>query len=74
MPTAALGTVLDTFNETTAAATTGKITFGLIAAIWSASVGISAIQDTLNDVYKIKDSRSYFVARIYAMGLTAPFH
>lgn len=70
MPTAALGTVLGTFNETTAAATTGKITFGLIAAIWSASVGISAIQDTLNDVYKIEDSRSYFVAGIYAIGLT----
>jgi membrane protein len=28
------------------------------------------LQDTLNDVYKIRDSRSYFVARIYAIGLT----
>ena len=32
IPTAALGTVLSTFNETTAAATSGKVTFGLIAA------------------------------------------
>jgi membrane protein len=70
LPTAALGTVLDTFNETTAAATSGKITFGLIAAIWSASVGISAIQDTLNVVYKIEGSRSFIRARIYAIGLT----
>ena len=70
IPTAALGTVLSTFNETTAAATSGKVTFGLIAAIWSASVGISAIQDTLNAVYRIDDSRSYFVARIQAIGLT----
>jgi membrane protein len=70
IPTAALGTVLSTFNETTAAATSGKVTFGLIAAIWSASVGISAIQDTLNGVYKIEDSRSYFMARIQAIGLT----
>jgi membrane protein len=70
IPTAALGTVLDTFNETTAAATPGKLTFGLIAAIWSASVGISAIQDTLNAVYKIEDSRSFIVARIQAIGLT----
>jgi membrane protein len=62
--------VLSTFNETTAAATSGKVTFGLIAAIWSASVGISAIQDTLNAVYKIADSRSYIVARIQAIGLT----
>jgi membrane protein len=70
IPTAALGTVLNTFNETTAAATSGKLTFGLIAAIWSASVGISAIQDTLNVVYKIRESRSYFKARLYAIGLT----
>ena len=70
IPTAALGTVLETFNETTAAATSGKLTFGLIATIWSASVGISAIQDTLNIVYKVQDTRSYFRARIYAIGLT----
>lgn len=62
--------MLATFNETTAAATSGKLTFGLIAAIWSASVGISAIQDTLNIVYKVEDTRSYFKARIYAIGLT----
>jgi membrane protein len=70
IPTVALGTVLKTFNETAAAATSGKITFGLIAAIWSASVGISAIQDTLNVVYKIQNTRSYVKARIYAIGLT----
>ena len=70
IPTAALGTVLATFNETNAAATSGKLTFGLIAAIWSASVGISAIQDTLNVVYKVEDTRSYFKARMYAIALT----
>ena len=70
VPTSALDTILATFNETTAASTSGKLTFGLIASIWSASVGISAVQDTLNDVYKIKDARSYFVARFYAIGLT----
>lgn len=70
IPTSALATVLSTFNETTAAASSDKVTLGLVAAIWSASVGISAIQDTLNIVYKIEDSRSYFVARLHAIGLT----
>jgi membrane protein len=70
IPTQALGTILDTFNETAAASSSGKITFGLIAAVWSASVGISALQDTLNAVYKINDSRSYLRARIDAIGLT----
>jgi membrane protein len=70
IPTSALGAVLNTFNETTTAASSGKLTFGSIAAIWSASIGISAIQDTLNEVYKIDDSRSYVMARIYAIILT----
>jgi membrane protein len=70
IPTTALATVLSTFNQTAVAASSGKVTFGLIAALWSASVGISAIQDTLNVVYKIDDSRSYFVARIYAIHIS----
>lgn len=70
LPTSALATVLQTFNETTAAATSGKLTFGLVAAIWSASVGVSAIQDALNSVYKVKESRSYLKARVYAICLT----
>jgi membrane protein len=70
IPTQALGAVLHTFNETTAASSSGKLTFGLIAAIWSASVGISAIQDTLNAVYRIRDSRSFIKARVHAIGLT----
>lgn len=70
IPTSAMGAVLKTFNETTAASTSGKVTFGLIAAIWSASVGVSAIQETLNAVYNLEDRRSYIVARLQAIGLT----
>jgi membrane protein len=70
VPTSALGMVLTTFNETTTNATRGKLTFGLIASIWSASVGISAVQDALNTVYRVRDPRSYFRARLSAIGLT----
>ena len=70
IPHAAMGTVLETFNQTTAATTSGKLTFGLIFAIWSASVGFSAIQDSLNIVYRIKETRSYFAARLSAIGVT----
>jgi membrane protein len=70
IPTAALGAVLKTFNETTAAASSDKLTFALIAAIWSASAGISAVQDTLDDVYKVEGGRSYFFARLCAIALT----
>ncbi len=70
IPKPAMGTVLQTFVQITATATTGKVTFGFIGALWAASAGISAIQDTLNDVYEIQDSRSYLKARFYAIGLT----
>ncbi len=70
IPTSALGTVLSTFDQTTAHSSSGKITFGLIAAVWSASVGISAVQETLDAVYKIYDRRSYFKARAEAIILT----
>jgi membrane protein len=70
IPTSALSAVLNTFNEATVAATSGKLTFGSIAAIWSASVGISAIQDTLNAVFKLDGRRSYIVARVGAILLT----
>jgi len=70
IPHAAMGMVLATFNETTAAATSGKLTFGVVAALWSASVGFSAIQDSLNVVYKVPETRSYLRARLSAIGVT----
>jgi membrane protein len=70
IPPPALGMVVSTFNETTSAASSGKITFGLIVALWSGSAGISAIQDTLNAVYKTVDPRSFLMARLQAIGLT----
>ncbi len=70
IPTSAFATVLNTFNQTAAAASSGKVTFGSIAALWSASVGISAIQDTLNEVFKLEGRRSYIMARIEAILLT----
>jgi membrane protein len=70
VPHAAMGIVLETFNQTTEHATSGKITFGLAAALWSASVGFAAIQDTLNTVYKVKETRAYWKVRGAAMLVT----
>ena len=70
VPHDAFQMVLDTFNQTAASSSSGKITFGLVAAIWSASVGFSAIQDTLNTVYKVKETRPYWKARGSAMLVT----
>jgi membrane protein len=70
VPQGALGMVVHTFNQTTAHSTSGKLTIGLLGAIWSASVGISAVQDATNAVYKITERRSYVKARLQAIALT----
>jgi membrane protein len=70
VPPSALGMVLGTFNQTTEAASKGKLSLGLVAAVWTASVGFSAIQDSLNVVYKVKEARAYWRARLSAIGIT----
>src|SRR5580704_5721701 len=54
VPASAYAMVIDTFNQATAHATSGKITLRLAAALWSASVGFSAMQDRMNTVYKVR--------------------
>ena len=70
IPRSAFAMVVQTFNQTTAASTGGKITLGLAAALWSASVGFAAIQDTMNNVYKVKETRPYWKARGSAILVT----
>lgn len=70
IPPTAFALVTQTFRQTTSASTAGKVTLGVLFALFSASVGISAIQDTLNAVYKVKETRPFWKARLQAMGLT----
>jgi membrane protein len=70
IPRSAFQMVVDTFNQTTKASTGGKITLGLAAALWSASVGFSAIQDGMNTVYKVRECRPYWKARGSAILVT----
>jgi membrane protein len=70
VPGGAYTMVIQTFNQTAAAATGGKITLGLVAALWSASVGFASIQDGMNTVYKVRESRPYWKARGAAILVT----
>ena len=70
VPHDAFQMVLDTFNQTTTHSSGGKLIFGLAAALWSASVGFSAIQDTLNLVYKVKETRPYWKVKGAAILVT----
>ena len=71
VPPSAYQMVIDTFNQTAEHSSGGKITLGLVAAIWSASVGFSAIQDGMNTVYKVRETRPYWKARGAAILVTA---
>ena len=70
LPPSAFQVVIDTFQQTTRASTGGKVILGILVALFSASVGVSAIQDTLNTVYKVKETRPFWKARLEAIGLT----
>ena len=63
IPPSAYGIVFQTFNQITAASNGRKVTFGFAIALWAASAGFSAIQDSMNTVYKIKPTRPYWKVR-----------
>lgn len=70
VPHSAYQLVIQTFNQTEQASSGGKITLGLVAALWSASMGFAAIQDTMNLVYKVRESRPYWKSRGIAILVT----
>jgi membrane protein len=70
IPPSAFAIVLTTFDQTTHASSGRKVLLGLLAALWAASAGTSAIQDALNSVHRIEDDRPYWKARLQAIGLT----
>jgi membrane protein len=70
VPPSAYHLVIDTFNQTAQASSGGKAVLGFVAALWSASMGFAAIQDTLNLVYKVRETRPYWKSRGSAVLVT----
>jgi membrane protein len=48
-----------------------KMSFGILASLWSASMGMSALMDTLNAAYRVKETRTLIEQYAIAVGLTA---
>ena len=70
LPGSAFSLVDSTMYEVTAASGGGKLSFGLLAALWAASSGMSAITESLNIAYDVKESRPWWKQRMIAIGLT----
>lgn len=70
LPAPAFELIVSTFNQIIAASGPLKMSLGLIAALWSASLGMSAAMDTLNAAYKVPETRSIAKQSLIAVALT----
>ncbi|HEV2799480.1 MAG TPA: YihY/virulence factor BrkB family protein [Pyrinomonadaceae bacterium] len=48
----------------------GKISFGILATLWAASNGMTAICQTLNVAYEVEETRPWWKVRLVSLGLT----
>jgi len=70
MPGSAVQLVRSTLDEISSARGGGKLSFGLLAALWAGSTGMVAISDTLNVAYHVKETRSWWKVRLVSLLLT----
>jgi Predicted membrane protein len=70
LPGSAFTVVDTTMYEVSTASSGGKITFGILAALWAASNGMGAITEALNVAYDVKESRPWWKQRLVAIKLT----
>jgi membrane protein len=63
IPPSAFNIVLVTFNQITVSSSGRKVTLGFAVALWAASAGFSAIQSSMNAVYRVKETRPYWKVR-----------
>jgi membrane protein len=70
VPPSAWQIVQKTLTEVIQSRGAGKVIFGLLAALWSASSGMSAVMTTLNVAYHVKETRSFIRQKVTSVGLT----
>ncbi|MEK6282746.1 MAG: YihY/virulence factor BrkB family protein [Acidobacteriota bacterium] len=70
MPSSAITLVHTTLDEISQARGGGKISLGLLAALWAASNGMGAISETLNAAYGVREQRPWWKVRLMSIVLT----
>jgi membrane protein len=70
MPASAFQLIDATMLEVSSASGAGKLSFGLLAALWAASNGMGAVTQALNSAYDVKETRPWWKQRLIAVGLT----
>src|SRR5581483_1571097 len=70
LPPAAYQLVTKTITEVANNTGSGKLTFGLLFALWSASGGMTTMISVLDEAYGVRESRSWIKVHLVAIGLT----
>ena len=70
MPGSAYELVQTTIREVTESSSGGKLTFGILAALWSASAGIDSIRIALNGVYNLTETRPWWKTKLLTLSMT----
>jgi membrane protein len=70
MPPSAFQLIDNTMYEVSESSGGGKISFGILAALWAASNGLGAITESLNTAYDLKETRPWWKQRLTSIGLT----
>jgi membrane protein len=70
MPASAFELVKTTLGEVMANASGSKLTLGIVTTLWAASAGVDNVRGTLNEVYNLKETRSWIVAKLTSLLLT----
>ena len=70
MPSSAFQLIDSTMLEVTNSSSAGKLSFGLLLALWAASNGMGAITEALNTAYDVEETRAWWKRRLAAVLLT----
>ncbi len=70
MPHSAFELVRKTIQEVTESSSGGKLTFGILVALWSASAGIDSIRNVLNGVYNLTETRPWWKTKFISLSTT----
>lgn len=70
MPGSAYELVRSTIKEVTESSTGGKLTIGLLIALWSASAGVDSLRIALNSVYNLEEKRTWLKTKSIALAVT----
>lgn len=70
LPPAASHILMRTVQEVTPTTGGGKLTFGLLFALYSGSSGMTQLMSTLNAAYEVHESRSWIKVHLISIALT----